>query len=85
MNLGLASLPSQVQYDSVGEQVGPAGVTSERMHVRQFASESYPRIARGEAWQDLLAQLRLRSALSEGGLVLGDEERFTPRLLSILR
>jgi acetamidase/formamidase len=38
------------------------------MYVRQFASESYPRIARGEAWQDLLAQLRLRSAPSEGGL-----------------
>ena len=68
MNLGLASLPSQVQYESVGEQVGPAGVASERMHVRQFASEAYPRTARGEAWQDLLAQLRLRSAPSEGGL-----------------
>ena len=60
MNLGLASLPSQVQYESVGEQVGPR-VASERMHVRQFASEAYPRIARGEAWQDLLAQLRLRA------------------------
>src|ERR1700733_8824167 len=67
MNLGLASLPSQVQYESAGAQVGPAGVTSERMHVRQFASEAYPRIARGEAWQDLLAQLRLRSDPSEGG------------------
>jgi hypothetical protein len=68
MNLGLASLPSQAQYESVGAQVGPAGVTSERMCVRQFASESYPRITRGEAWQDLLAQLRLRSAPSEGRL-----------------
>ncbi len=38
------------------------------MHVRQFASEAYPRIARGEAWQDMLARLRLRSAPSEGGL-----------------
>jgi acetamidase/formamidase/AraC-like DNA-binding protein len=68
MNLWLAPLPSQVQYESVGAQVGPAGAASERMYVRQFASESYPRIARGEAWQDLLAQLGLRSAPSEGGV-----------------
>jgi hypothetical protein len=67
MNLGLASLPSQVQYEGVGAQVGPR-VASERMYVRQFASESHPRAARGEAWQDLLAQLRLRSDPSEGGL-----------------
>jgi hypothetical protein len=68
MNWGLASLPSQVQYESACAQFGPAGPTSEGMYVRQFASESYPRTARGEAWQDLLAQLRLRSAPSEGGL-----------------
>jgi acetamidase/formamidase/AraC-like DNA-binding protein len=68
MNLGLASLPSRVQYESAGAQVGHAGATSERMNVRQFASEAYPRIARGEAWQDILAQVRLRSAPSEGGL-----------------
>ena len=68
MNWGLASLPSQVQYESACAQFGPAGVASERMYVRQFASESYPRTARGEAWQDLLAQLRLCSAPSEGGL-----------------
>jgi acetamidase/formamidase/AraC-like DNA-binding protein len=68
LNPGLASASSQVQYESAGAQIGPAGVTSERMHVRQFASESYPRIARGEVWQDLLAQLRLCSAPSEGEL-----------------
>jgi acetamidase/formamidase/AraC-like DNA-binding protein len=38
------------------------------MYVRQFASESYPRITRGEAWQDLLAQLRLCSIPSKGEL-----------------
>jgi acetamidase/formamidase/AraC-like DNA-binding protein len=38
------------------------------MYVRQFASESYPRITRGEAWQDLLAQLRLCSIASKGEL-----------------
>jgi hypothetical protein len=42
MNLGLASLPSQAQYESACAPVGPAGVASERMYVRQFASESYP-------------------------------------------
>jgi hypothetical protein len=68
MNWGLACLPSQVQYESACAQFGSAGPTSEGMYVRQFASESYPRIARGEAWQDLLAQLRLRSDPSEGGL-----------------
>jgi hypothetical protein len=57
-----------VQCESACAQFGPAGSTGEGMHVRQFASESYPRIARGEAWQDLLAQLRLCSAPSEGGL-----------------
>jgi acetamidase/formamidase/AraC-like DNA-binding protein len=67
MNLGLASLPSQVQYESAGAQVGSAGVTSERMYVRKFASEAYPRIARGEAWQDFLARLGLRSAPAESG------------------
>ena len=38
------------------------------MHVRDFASEAYPRTARGAAWQGLLAQLRLRSDPSEGSL-----------------
>jgi acetamidase/formamidase/AraC-like DNA-binding protein len=66
--LELASLSSQAQYESACAQLSPAGFTSEGMYVRQFASESYPRIARGEAWQDLLARLRLCSAPSEGGL-----------------
>ena len=65
---GLASFSTQAQYETVGAQVGPAGVTSEGMYVRQFTGEAYPRIARGEAWRDLLAQLRLRSSPSEGGL-----------------
>jgi acetamidase/formamidase/AraC-like DNA-binding protein len=68
LNPGLASLSSQMQYEICGVRVGPAAVTGERMNVRQFVSESYPRIARGEAWQDLLAQLRLRSASSDSGL-----------------
>ncbi len=66
LNPGLASASSQVQYDTAGARVGPPGVTGERMNVRQFASEAYPRIARGGAWQDLLAQLRLRSAPFDG-------------------
>ncbi len=51
-----------------GAQAGPAGATSEGMYVRQFASEAYPRIVRGDAWRGVLAQLRLRSDPSEGGL-----------------
>ena len=68
LNPGLASACSQVQYDAAGARVGPPGVTGERMNVRQFASEAYPRIARGDAWRDLLAQLRLRSDPADGGL-----------------
>lgn len=68
LNPGLASASSQVQYDAAGARIGPQGVTGERMNVRQFASEAYPRTARGDAWQDLLAQLRLRSAPFDGAL-----------------
>jgi acetamidase/formamidase/AraC-like DNA-binding protein len=68
VNPGLASASSQVQYDSAGAQAGPAGATSEGMYVRQFASEAYPRIVRGDAWRGVLAQLRLCPAPSEGDL-----------------
>jgi hypothetical protein len=65
---GLASFSSQVQYKTAGVQIGFAGAMGERMYVRQFASEAYPRVAHGDAWQDLLSQLRLCSSPSDGGL-----------------
>jgi acetamidase/formamidase/AraC-like DNA-binding protein len=68
LNPGLASCSSQVQYETVGGQVQRAAVEGERMNVVQFASEAYPRIARGKAWQSLLAQLRLRSSPNEHGV-----------------
>ena len=67
VNPGLARLASQVQYERCAAQIGLAGAASERMFIRQFESEAYPRIARGDAWRDLLAQLQLRSAPFEGG------------------
>ncbi len=67
VNPGLARLASQVQYERCAAQIGLAGAASERMFIRQFESEAYPRIARGDAWRDLLAQLRLRSAPFKGG------------------
>lgn len=67
VNPGLARLASQVQYERCAAQIGPAGAASQRMFIRQFESEAYPRIARSDAWRDLLAQLQLRSAPFEGG------------------
>ena len=67
VNPGLARLASQVQYERCAAQIGLAGAASQRMFIRQFESEAYPRIARGDAWRDLLAQLQLRSAPFEGG------------------
>ena len=64
----LASFSSQLQYKAAGVQLGLPGAVGERMYVRQFASEAYPRVARGDAWQDLLSQLRLCSSPSDGGL-----------------
>jgi hypothetical protein len=67
VNPGLARLASQVQYERCAAQIGLAGAASQRMFIRQFESEAYPRIARSDAWRDLLAQLQLRSAPFEGG------------------
>ncbi len=67
VNPGLARLASQVQYECGAAQIGLAGAASQRMFIRQFESEAYPRIARSDAWRDLLAQLQLRSAPFEGG------------------
>jgi acetamidase/formamidase/AraC-like DNA-binding protein len=68
LSSGLASFSSQVQYEPAGVRIGLTGAMGERMYVRQFASEAYPRVARGDAWQDLLSQLRLCSSPSDGGL-----------------
>ena len=65
---GLASFSSQVQYEPAGVRIGLTGVMGERMDLRQFASEAYPRVARGDAWQGLLSQLRLCSSPSDGSL-----------------
>ena len=68
LNPGLAPLSSQAQYTQVGATLGPTDVTGEGMNVRQFASEAYPRTARNDAWQALLAQLRLSSTSPDGAL-----------------
>jgi acetamidase/formamidase/AraC-like DNA-binding protein len=68
LNPRLAPFSSQVQYEAVGTLAGSIGATGNGMYVRQFASEAYPRVARGEAWQNILTQLGLRSAPSDGGL-----------------
>ena len=41
----------------------PADATSGRMNSTQFASETYPQVARSGAWRELLAQFGLRSDL----------------------
>lgn len=53
----------QVQETLAVASVAPADATSGRMNSTQFASETYPQVARSGAWRELLAQFGLRSDL----------------------
>ena len=71
MTSRLASSSSHVQYSPERVQTGavarPLCTVDEGMHIRQFVSEAYSRSTRGQAWQDILASLGLRSDAQSRG------------------
>ncbi len=68
----LAFSSSQVQYDPEGDRTTaverPSGTADEGMQIRQFVSEAHSRGTRGQAWQDSLASIGIRSDVQPAGL-----------------
>jgi acetamidase/formamidase/AraC-like DNA-binding protein len=68
----LAFSSSQVQYDLEGDRAvaveRPSGTADEGMQIRQFVSEAHSRGTRGQAWQDSLASIGIRSDVQHAGL-----------------